>query len=121
MNLAYSNLYKQNGYQAKISPDGLFVANVQEKRLIIRQHTKDLTIHMVHVASKPIDAIAWSPNSAYILYCHYEAGRIHVRSMADKNWHGVIKEDRASMVKAMWTADSNNILYTTELKVSKVL
>ncbi|KAG2200729.1 hypothetical protein INT47_002773 [Mucor saturninus] len=117
MNLVYSNLYKHDGCQAKISPDGLFVANVQENRLIIRQHNQGLTIHMVHLLKNPIDYIEWSPNSEYILSCNYEGGRIHVRSLADKNWHGVIKEDRAAMAKAMWTADSKNILYTTELKL----
>jgi hypothetical protein len=118
MNLVYSNLYKHASYQAKISPNGHFIANAIDKRLVIRQHTKDLTVIMVHESSKPIDYIEWAPSSEYILSCNYEAGRIDVRSIADTNWHGIIRDGRISMSRVMWTFDSKNILYTTNFKVN---
>lgn len=118
MNLEYSNLFKHASFQAKISPNGIYVANALENKLIIRQHTKDLTVIMVHMSSNPIDYIEWSPDSEYIVSCNYEAGRAEVRSMADKNWRAIIREGRMSMLRVMWTGDSKNILYTTDLRVN---
>ncbi|KAI8088518.1 hypothetical protein BDF21DRAFT_358265 [Thamnidium elegans] len=117
MNLSYSNLYKHASYQAKISPNGHYVANGLDNRLVIRDHSDELTVLMVYETPKPIDYIEWSPNSEYILTCNYEAGRIDIRSTIDTNWHGIIKEGRISMTKVSWSFDSKKVLYITELKL----
>lgn len=119
MNLSYSNLYKHAAYQAKISPNGHYIANGLDNRLVIRDHSKDLTVLMVYETPKPIDYVAWSPNSEYVLTCNYEAGRIDIRSTIDTNWHGIIKEGRISMTKVSWSFDSKKVLYITELKVKQ--
>lgn len=119
MNLSFSDCFKHASYQVKISPNGHYVANALDTRLVIRDHNNNLNIVMVYETVKPIDYVEWSPCSEYILSCNYESGRIDIRSTINTSWHGVIKEGRVGIVKVKWSFDSAKIYYTTEFKVTK--
>jgi hypothetical protein len=118
LTLLYSNLYKHAACQIKVSPDLQYIANAVDSRLVIREHSQDLTILMVYESIKPIDYIEWAPNSEYILAVNYEHARVDIWSTMDTNWHGIFKDPRIEfMVKLKWSSDSKNIIYTSDLKV----
>lgn len=117
MNLEYSNLYKHKFHQVKISPNGHYLANSVDNRLVIREYGRELDILMVYNTIKPIEYIAWSPNSEYILTVNYEFSRIDIWSTTNVNFRMTIKDPRMTMVTAKWSPNSKNILYTVDMKV----
>jgi WD40 repeat protein len=120
MNLEYSNLYKHKYNQVNISPNGNYLANSLDNRLVIRDHGTGLTILMVYESMKPIDYIEWAPNSEYILSVNYEFSRIDIWSTLDINFRATIKDSRMAIVKVKWSPDSKNIMYTVDMKVKEI-
>ncbi|KAI8988936.1 hypothetical protein BDB01DRAFT_783669 [Pilobolus umbonatus] len=116
MDPVYSNLYKHS-CQPKISPNGAYVANAVENRLVIRSHGEDLEVLTVYEGPGEIDFIQWSADSHYILAVNYTRSRIDVRSMQDSQWHCIIKDPGFPLSHVKWGPDSQSIICISDLNM----
>ncbi|KAI8062693.1 hypothetical protein BC940DRAFT_308137 [Gongronella butleri] len=117
MNITFSHLYKHTGYHTRISPDGNYVANVVDSRLVIRDHSQQLVVMHVFETEGVIDQMAWSPDSQFIATLCCERARAHIYSISDTSWKVTLADRRFGMQHMWWTPDSCAILISSELEL----
>ncbi|ORY92343.1 hypothetical protein BCR43DRAFT_498198, partial [Syncephalastrum racemosum] len=108
-----SQLYRQSGYLCKLSPNGDFVANATENRLVIRSQSSSLSILHVYECSGDIHALQWSPDSQYLLTRTDDICQIW--SLKNTHWRATI-EDEQGIAYAWWAPDSESVLCNSNLK-----
>jgi WD40 repeat protein len=116
--IIFSDLRKHVFYQTKISPDGKWLANVDENRLIIRHYTPELKVVAAQENPQPINFIQWSPDSTCILVLNYDSARIQIWSITDMDYTAVIKDPGFGITSIQWHPNSSAIICTSELFVS---
>ncbi|XP_028394144.1 WD repeat-containing protein WRAP73-like [Dendronephthya gigantea] len=112
----FSDEFKQNNYLSRFSPNGLYVANCVQYRLIVRDIK---TLQIVHLFTN-MDAVQymeWSPDSGYILCGMFKRGLIQVWSLDQPDWRCKIDEGLAGLEAVRWSPDSRHILSTAEFQI----
>lgn len=111
-----SQLYRQSGYLCKLSPNGDFVANATENRLVIRSQSSSLSILHVYECIGVIHTLQWSPDSQYLLTRTDDICQIW--SLKNTHWRATI-EDEQGIAYAWWAPDSESVLCNSNLKVKR--
>ncbi|KAK2165292.1 hypothetical protein LSH36_52g03026 [Paralvinella palmiformis] len=109
----FSELFKQTAYLCKFSPDGRYLANAVQYRLIVRDF-KTLQIQQLFTCLDAIQHIEWSSDSQFILCGMYKRGLVQVWSLEEPEWTCKIDEGSAGLVDVRWSADGRHILTTAD-------
>lgn len=117
MQLSCSNLYKHSWYQCKISPNGNYLANCVDNRLVIRKNAPDLTILHVFDCLHPIKHVEWSPDSRHVMTANYQASTVQVWSITNTHWKSKIHDTSFGISRARWGPASQSVICSSELSV----
>jgi len=109
----FSELFKHTAQLCCFSPDGQYMANAVQYRLIIRE-VKTLQILNLYTCLDQIQAIEWSGDSQFVLCAMYKRALVQVWSLEQPEWTCKIDEGSAGLVAARWSPDSRHVLTTAE-------
>lgn len=109
----FSDSFKQSGMLCRFSPDGLWLANVVQHRLIIRDATT-LIIGRLFTCLDAIQYIEWSSDSQFIVCGMYKRSLVQIWSMEQSEWTCKIDEGSAGLIDLRWSPDSRHILTTAD-------
>lgn len=109
----FSDLFKQNGHLCRFSPDGNYLANVAQYRLVVRD-IKTLQIVQLYTCLDAIQQIEWSSDSRFILCGMYKRGMVQVWSLEQPEWTCKIDEGSAGLKAVRWSPDGRHILTTAD-------
>ncbi|PIK58350.1 putative WD repeat-containing protein WRAP73 [Apostichopus japonicus] len=109
----FSDLFKQNGHLCRFSPNGSFLANVAQYRLVVRD-IKTLQIVQLYTCLDAIQQIEWSSDSRFILCGMYKRGMVQVWSLEQPEWTCKIDEGSAGLKAVRWSPDGRHILTTAD-------
>ncbi|RDD42428.1 WD repeat-containing protein WRAP73 [Trichoplax sp. H2] len=112
----FSELFKQNRGLCKFSPNGQFVANGVQYKLVIRD-CQQLQISNLFACLDVIEHIQWSPDSQLILCGMYKRSLIQVWSLNQPEWTCKIDEGAAGLQSAVFSPDSRHILSIAEFSL----
>jgi len=112
----FSESFKQSGQLCKFSPDGCYVANAAQYRLVVRD-VRSLQIKALFTCLDNISYIEWSSDSQYILCGLFKRGLIQVWSLEHTEWTCKIDHGSMGLVAARWAPDGRHILSTSEFKL----
>ena len=109
----FSELFKVTSRQCSFSPDGQYVACVNQYRLIIRSATT-LEIVNLFACIDTIETIEWSYDSRFILAGLIKRNAVQVFSLDNPEWKCKIDEGSAGLCNVHWAPDSRHILTTAQ-------
>ncbi|KAI0238144.1 WD repeat-containing protein WRAP73 [Lamellibrachia satsuma] len=109
----FSELFKQSGHLCRFSPDGKYLANAVQYRLIIRE-VNTLQILQLYTCLDAIQYIEWSADSLFILCGMYKRGLVQVWSIEETEWTCKIDEGSAGLIEVRWSPDGRHILTTAD-------
>ncbi|XP_033103905.1 WD repeat-containing protein WRAP73-like [Anneissia japonica] len=109
----FSELFKQTNQLCKFSPNGEYLANCVQYRLIIRD-VKTLQIIQLYTCLDGIQYIEWSSDSKFVLCGMYKRGIVQVWSLDQSEWTCKIDEGSAGLVAVRWSPDGRHILTTAD-------
>ncbi|RNA02747.1 WD repeat-containing WRAP73-like [Brachionus plicatilis] len=109
----FSDLFKQSNQICEFSPNGKYLANVVQFRLIIRD-LNSLEIINMYTCLDTINYIEWSRDSDFVLCCLNKRNIIQVFSLENPEWKCKIDEGSAGLAQANWSPDSRHILTTSD-------
>lgn len=112
----FSEQFKQNNYFCRFSPDGMYIANCVQYRLIVRE-VKTLQIVQLFTNLDAVQYMEWSSDSAYILCGMYKRSLIQVWSLEQPDWRCKIDEGSAGLTAVRWSPDARHILSTAEFQI----
>ena len=112
----FSDTFKQSNQLCKFSPNGNYLANTSQFRLIIRD-VKTLQIRAFFTCLDSINYIEWSSDSSFVLCALYKRGVVQVWSLERTEWTCKIDHGSMGLVAARWSPDSRHILSTSEFKL----
>lgn len=98
------------------SPDGSHVAAAVEYRLVLRE-VDSLKVVQIYSCLDRISALAWSPNSKYVLAGQYERGIVQLWSLHEPDWAAKIDEGPAGIKHAAWSPDGTSVLLVADFCV----
>ncbi|XP_046850970.1 WD repeat-containing protein WRAP73-like [Xenia sp. Carnegie-2017] len=112
----FSDEFRQNHYLSRYSPNGFFIANCVQYRLVVRDVK---TLQIVHLFTNldAVDYMEWSPDSDFILCGMFKRGVTQVWSMENPDWRCKIDEGMAGLVTVKWSPDSRHILTIAEFNI----
>jgi WD40 repeat protein len=109
----FSELFKITSRQCSFSPDGQYLACINQYRLIIRS-SKTLEIIYLFACIDTIDTIEWSYDSQFILAGLIKRNAVQIFSLDNPEWKCKIDEGSAGLCHVHWTPDSRHILTTAQ-------
>ncbi|CAF2516268.1 unnamed protein product [Rotaria sp. Silwood2] len=109
----FTELFKVTSYQCSFSPDGQYLASVNQYRLIIRTSTT-LEIINLFACIDVIDTIEWSYDSRFILAGLIKRNAVQIFSLDNPEWKCKIDEGSAGLCQIHWAPDSRHILTTAQ-------
>ncbi|CAF1213353.1 unnamed protein product [Rotaria sp. Silwood1] len=109
----FSELFKVTSRQCSFSPDGQYLACVNQYRLIIRSSTT-LEIINLFACIDTIDTIEWSYDSRLILAGLIKRNAVQLFSLDNPEWKCKIDEGSAGLCQVHWAPDSRHILTTAQ-------
>ncbi|CAF0853665.1 unnamed protein product [Adineta steineri] len=109
----FSELFKVTSRQCSFSPDGEYIACVNQYRLIIRSSTT-LEIINLFACIDTIETIEWSHDSRLILAGLIKRNAVQVFSLDNPEWKCKIDEGSAGLCNVHWAPDSRHILTTAQ-------
>jgi WD40 repeat protein len=109
----FSDFFSQSAGLCHFSPDGEYLANAVQFRLIIRD-VKTLQIVHVFTCLDTIQLINWSPDSQFLVCGLFKRGLVQAWSMEQPEWTCKIDEGFAGLVDVRWCPDSRHILTTAD-------
>ncbi|CAF1087287.1 unnamed protein product [Adineta ricciae] len=109
----FSELFKVTSRQCSFSPDGEYLACVNQYRLVIRSSTT-LEIINLFACVDTIDTIEWSYDSRLILAGLIKRNAVQVFSLDNPEWKCKIDEGSAGLCNVHWAPDSRHILTTAQ-------
>ncbi|GLC72039.1 hypothetical protein PLESTF_001197600 [Pleodorina starrii] len=112
----FSDAFRCSGPAPAFSPDGRFLANVAEYRLIIRE-VETMRVVQLYSCLDRVDSIEWSSNSLYVLCGLFSRGVIQVWSVESSEWSCKIDEGPAGVAAVRWSPDGCCVLAVAEFGV----
>ncbi|UJR30304.1 hypothetical protein I4U23_017841 [Adineta vaga] len=109
----FSELFKVTSRQSSFSPDGEYLACVNQYRLIIRSSTT-LEIINLFACIDTIETIEWSYDSRLVLAGLIKRNAVQVFSLDNPEWKCKIDEGSAGLCNVHWAPDSRHILTTAQ-------
>lgn len=109
----FSDAFKQTSQICRFSPDGVYLANAVQYRLIVRQ-VNTLQISRLFTCLDAIQHVQWSADSQFILCAMYNRSLIQVWSLEQPEWTCKIDEGSAGLIDVCWSPDSRHILTTAD-------
>lgn len=76
----FSDAFKQSGQLCRFSPDGAWLANAVQHRLVVRD-VETLVIGRLFACLDAIQHIEWSPDSQFIVCGMYKRSLVQVHSL----------------------------------------
>jgi len=101
----------------KFSPDGKFVANAVQFRLIVRDALDTLQISQLFTCLDAIVSFSWSPDSKLIMCLMPRRALIQIWSLEQSDWSCKIDEGSAGLKWALWTPDSLHVISNADFDV----
>eukprot|EP00696_Hemimastix_kukwesjijk_P004594 gnl/Hemi2/15891_TR5251_c0_g1_i1.p2 gnl/Hemi2/15891_TR5251_c0_g1~~gnl/Hemi2/15891_TR5251_c0_g1_i1.p2 ORF type:complete len:446 (-),score=122.24 gnl/Hemi2/15891_TR5251_c0_g1_i1:1365-2702(-) len=111
-----SDLYRQSGSLCKWSPDGKYLANAADFRLLLRD-VETLQIVQLYTCLDAIQQVEWTSDSKYVLCSMFKRGIVQVWSLENADWTCKIDEGSAGLVSARWSPDGRHILSTSDFQL----
>ncbi|XP_077998010.1 WD repeat-containing protein WRAP73-like [Glandiceps talaboti] len=112
----FSELFKQTNSLCKFSPNGQYLANCVQYRLIVRD-IKTLQILQLYTCLDAVQYIEWSSDSMFILCGMYKRGIVQVWSLEQPEWTCKIDEGSAGLIAVRWSPDGRHILTTADFNL----
>ena len=112
----FSDSFKQSGSLCQFSPDGLYLANAAQYRVVVRE-LKTLQIKALFTCLDSISYLQWSCDSTLLLCAMYKRGVIQVWSIDNTDWKCKIDEGSAGLAAARFAPDGRHILSTPDFKL----
>ncbi|XP_064642876.1 WD repeat-containing protein WRAP73-like [Lineus longissimus] len=112
----FSELFKQSGQLCKFSPDGKYLANAVQYRLIVRD-VKSLQITQLYTCLDAIQQFEWSSDSCFLLCGMYKRGLVQVWSLEEPEWTCKIDEGSAGLTDVRWSPDGRHVLTTADFQL----
>ncbi|CAH1774533.1 unnamed protein product [Owenia fusiformis] len=112
----FSELFKQTSGICRFSPNGKYLANVVQYRLIVRE-VSTLQITQLYTCLDAIQKIEWSSDSLFILCGMYKRGLVQVWSLEQPEWTCKIDEGSAGLTDVRWSPDGRHILATADFQL----
>ena len=112
----FSESFEQTHQLCKFSPDGKYVANCVQYRLIIRD-VKTLQIKALYTCLDSVDCMEWSSDSLFILCGMFKRALVQVWSLEQPNWYCKIDEGVAGLEAVKWSPDGRHILSMATLQI----
>ncbi|XP_022100629.1 WD repeat-containing protein WRAP73-like isoform X1 [Acanthaster planci] len=109
----FSEPFKQSSHLCKFSPNGKYLANILQYRLIVRD-VQSLQILQLYTCLDTVQHMEWSSDSAFILCGMFKRGIIQVWSLEQPEWTCKIDEGSAGLIAVRWSPDGRHILTTAE-------
>ena len=109
----FTELFKVTSHQCSFSPDGQYLANVNQYRLIIRS-SKTLEIIHLFACIDTIETTEWSYDSRLILAGLIKRHAVQIFSLDNPEWKCKIDEGSAGLCRVHWAPDSRHILTTAQ-------
>lgn len=107
----FSECFKQTGQICKFSPDGKYIANCVQYRIIIRD-LNTLQIKSLFTCLDSVDVVEWSSDSLFLLCGSYKRALAQVWSIDQSDWTCKIDEGVAGLEALRWSPDGRHILST---------
>ena len=114
MNL--SETFKLTKGQCYFSPNGRYIANSSQFRLVVREF-ETLQIVSVLTCIDSIDKIVWAPNSKTILSSCFKRGVSQIWTVQSSSCACKLEEGSSGLVDAVWCPDSKQLLTWSEFGV----
>ena len=111
-----SETFKLTKGQCYFSPNGRYVANASQFRLVVREF-ETLQIVAVLTCIDTIDKVAWAPNSKSILSSSFKRGVSQLWTLQNSVCASKLDEGSSGLVDALWCPDSKQILTWSEFGV----
>lgn len=111
-----SETFKLTKGQCAFSPNGRFIANASQFRLVIREF-ETLQIIGVLTCIDSIDKVVWSPNSAMVITSCFKRGVSQIWSVKHSSCISKLDEGSSGLVDTVWCPDSKQILTWSEFGV----
>ena len=111
-----SETFKLTKSQCFFSPNGRFIANASQFRLVIREF-ETLQIIGVLTCIDSIDKVIWSPNSTMVLTSCYKRGVSQIWSIQSSSCISKLDEGSSGLVDGTWCPDSKQVLTWSEFGV----
>ena len=109
----FTELFKLTSRQCSFSPNGQYLANVNQYRLIIRA-SKTLEILHLFPCLDTIETIEWSYDSRLILAGLIKRHAVQIFSLENPEWKCKIDEGSAGLCHVHWAPDSRHVLTTAQ-------
>ena len=111
--MKFTELFPVSSRQCSFSPDGQYLASVNQYRLIVRSSA---TLEIVHLFAciDTIETMEWSADSQLILAGLLKRQAVQVFSLANPEWKCKIDEGSAGLLNVHWAPDSRHILTTAQ-------
>ncbi|XP_019642896.1 PREDICTED: WD repeat-containing protein WRAP73-like [Branchiostoma belcheri] len=105
----FSDLFQQTNGLCLFSPNGKYLANCVQYRLIVRD-VRTLQILHLYTCLDAVQHLQWSPDSQFILCGMFKRGMTQVWSIDQPEWTCKIDEGSAGLESVCWSPDSRHIL-----------
>ncbi|KAI7864666.1 hypothetical protein BDF14DRAFT_1884088 [Spinellus fusiger] len=109
-------LYKQTDNQCYPSPNEKLLVHHSDKRLLVRELTVKLALVTLYECSFAVQAIHWSPDSAYIVAVSYKESKLQIYSIKHNSWKATYSDEQFGIAKVLWSPDASAILCSASLK-----
>ncbi|KAK8791133.1 hypothetical protein WA158_005764 [Blastocystis sp. Blastoise] len=113
---SFSQVFKHDGRNVQWSPDGLYIASILEKKLIVRERT-ELTVVYSHDLEDKLDYFEWSSDSSLILCLYKKYDVVDVYSLLDPKYMIRIAAHEEGMVGATFAHDSTHVIVFSDFQL----
>ncbi|OZJ04786.1 hypothetical protein BZG36_01828 [Bifiguratus adelaidae] len=110
---SFSELYKLTNSIARYSPTGHFLATAVAERLVIRS-TVTLKIVALFETATPIQYLAWSPDSEFVVTLSYKHHSLEVWNVRQSEWVGKLEDAVGGVVGVRFAPNSRCLLIWAE-------
>ncbi|KAJ3057487.1 WD repeat-containing protein wrap73 [Rhizophlyctis rosea] len=112
----FTELYKQSLNICRFSPNGLYLANVVQFRVVIRD-AETLQILHLFTCTDNVQEVLWSPDSELVLCASFKLGNIQIWSLKDEKWTAKIDEGAAGCTTIKWAPDARHLLSFSDFQL----
>jgi len=101
----------------KYSPDGRWIANAVQYRLIVRDANDELQVRHLFTCVDAVTSLSWSPDSRLLMAVMPKRAVIQIWALDQPDWSCKIDEGSAGLAWARWSPDSLHVLTMADFNV----